>query len=123
MIAARAIVAGTVLTDKDFRSERRDLGVFPRATWTIRRSRSAHGDPRHLGRRRFHQSTIIGDQGRAARPIRHLGRQRDGMSVRMAGRALADGLINQRVKVENLSSGKVVEGIARSEQIVEIVFQ
>ena len=46
-----------------------------------------------------------------------------GMSVRMAGRALADGLINQRVKVQNLSSGKIVEGIARSEQTVEIILQ
>jgi len=46
-----------------------------------------------------------------------------GMSVRMAGRALSDGLINQRVRVENLSSGKIVEGIARSEQVVEIIFQ
>jgi flagella basal body P-ring formation protein FlgA len=45
------------------------------------------------------------------------------MSVRMAGRALADGLINQRVKVQNLSSGKIVEGIARSEQTVEIILQ
>ena len=46
-----------------------------------------------------------------------------GFSVRMAGRALSDGMINQRVRVENLSSGKVVEGIARSEQVVEIIFQ
>jgi flagella basal body P-ring formation protein FlgA len=35
---------------------------------------------------------------------------------------LTDGLINQRVKVMNLSSGKVVEGIARSAQVVEIIF-
>ena len=46
-----------------------------------------------------------------------------GMSVRMAGRALSDGLMNQRVRVQNLSSGKIVEGIARSEQVVEIIFQ
>jgi flagellar basal body P-ring formation protein FlgA len=46
-----------------------------------------------------------------------------GMSVRMAGKALSDGLINQRVRVENLSSGKIVEGIARSAQVVEIIFQ
>jgi flagella basal body P-ring formation protein FlgA len=43
--------------------------------------------------------------------------------VRMAGRALTDGLMNQRVKVTNLSSGKTVEGIARSEQVVEIILQ
>ena len=46
-----------------------------------------------------------------------------GMSVRMSGKALSDGLVNQRVRVENLSSGKIVEGIARSEQVVEIIFQ
>jgi flagella basal body P-ring formation protein FlgA len=46
-----------------------------------------------------------------------------GMSVRMAGRALSDGMVNQRVRVQNLSSGKIVEGIARSEQVVEIIFQ
>jgi flagella basal body P-ring formation protein FlgA len=46
-----------------------------------------------------------------------------GISVRMAGRALSDGLMNQRVRVQNLSSGKVVEGIARSEQVVEIILQ
>ncbi len=46
-----------------------------------------------------------------------------GLSVRMAGRALSDGLVNQRVRVQNLSSGKIVEGIARSEQVVEIIFQ
>ena len=43
--------------------------------------------------------------------------------VRMAGRALTDGLINQRVRVQNLSSGRIVEGIARSEQVVEIILQ
>jgi len=47
----------------------------------------------------------------------------EGISVRMAGRALSDGLVNQRVRVVNLSSGKIVEGIARSAQTVEIIFQ
>lgn len=46
-----------------------------------------------------------------------------GMSVTMQGRALSDGMVNQRVKVENLSSGRVVEGIARSRQVVEIILQ
>ena len=46
-----------------------------------------------------------------------------GMSVRMAGKVLSDGMVNQRVRVQNLSSGRIVEGIARSEQVVEIIFQ
>ena len=41
----------------------------------------------------------------------------------MEGKALSDGLVNQRVRVENLSSGKIVEGIARSQQMVEIILQ
>ena len=46
-----------------------------------------------------------------------------GMSVRMAGKVLGDAMVNQRVRVQNLSSGRIVEGIARSEQVVEIIFQ
>ena len=45
------------------------------------------------------------------------------MSIRMEGTRMSDALINQRVKVENLSSGKIVEGVARSEQVVEIILQ
>ena len=44
----------------------------------------------------------------------------DGLNVRMPGRALSDGMINQRIKVRNISSGRIVEGIARSQQLVEI---
>ena len=46
-----------------------------------------------------------------------------GLNVRMSGRALSDALVNQRVRVQNLSSGKIIEGVARSEQVVEIIFQ
>jgi flagella basal body P-ring formation protein FlgA len=44
----------------------------------------------------------------------------EGLNVRMAGRAMSDGYINQRIKVQNNSSGKVLEGIARSDHLVEI---
>ena len=44
----------------------------------------------------------------------------EGINVRMVGHAMTDGMINQRIKVRNASSGRVVEGIARSQQIVEI---
>lgn len=44
----------------------------------------------------------------------------DGINVRMVGRAMSDGMVNQRIKVRNVSSGRVVEGIARSQQTVEI---
>jgi len=123
-VAAHAIVAGTVLTAKDMSVEQRDLTGLPPGYLDdpaiavgLTASRGISGgailtNQQLLGAKvvqRGQTVTLIADAG--------------GMSVRMSGRALMDGLINQRIRVENLSSGKVVEGIARSEQVVEIVFQ
>lgn len=45
------------------------------------------------------------------------------MNVRMAGTALMDGSLNQRIRVENTVSARVVEGIVRSPQYVEVLVQ
>ena len=123
-VAARAIVAGSVLTDKDVRSERRDISELPQGYMD---------DPAVAvgltAARPISTGAVITNQFLVAAKAVQRGQSvtlvadADGMSVRMAGRALADGLINQRVKVQNLSSGKIVEGIARSEQTVEIILQ
>jgi flagella basal body P-ring formation protein FlgA len=123
-IAARAIVAGTVLTDKDIRVERRDVAELP----------SGYMDDPAVAigltaSRPISSGAVITNQFLVAAKAVQRGQSvtlvagSGAMSVRMAGRALTDGLINQRVKVENLSSGRVVEGIARSEQVVEIILQ
>ena len=44
-----------------------------------------------------------------------------GINISMAGRALTDGALNQRIRVENSNSGRVVEGIVRSSEHVEIL--
>lgn len=41
--------------------------------------------------------------------------------IRMTGKALMDGALNQRIRVENLASGRVVEGIVRSRELVEVL--
>jgi flagellar basal body P-ring formation protein FlgA len=122
--ASHALVVGTVLTAHDLGVEERDMtllppGYFddPTAAVGLTVARAVAGgavltNQQLLGARAVQRGqtvTLIADAG--------------GMSVRMAGRALSDGLVNQRVRVENLSSGKIVEGIARSEQVVEIIFQ
>jgi flagella basal body P-ring formation protein FlgA len=123
-IAAHAIVAGTVLTDKDIRVERRDVSELP----------SGYMDDPAVAigltaSRPISSGAVITNQFLVAAKAVQRGQSvtlvagSGAMSVRMAGRALTDGLINQRVKVENLSSGRVVEGIARSEQVVEIILQ
>ena len=123
-IAARAIVVGSVLTDKDVRTEQHDLSELPPGY--IDDPAVAVG---LTASRPISSGAIITNQflvaakavvrGQAVTLVADVG----AMSVRMAGRAMGDGLMNQRVKVENLSSGKIVEGIARSEQVVEIISQ
>lgn len=44
-----------------------------------------------------------------------------GITIRMAGKALSDGALNQRIRVENLNSGRIVEGIVRSRENVEVL--
>ncbi|MDH3645480.1 MAG: flagellar basal body P-ring formation chaperone FlgA [Gammaproteobacteria bacterium] len=46
---------------------------------------------------------------------------RSGVRIRMAGKALMNGALQQRIRVENLSSGRVVEGIVRSDERVEVL--
>jgi flagellar basal body P-ring formation protein FlgA len=123
-VAVHAIVVGTVLQASDMRVEEHDISDLPlgfmddpAVTVGLTVARPIAGGayitnqllvaPKAV--QRGQMVTLVADTG--------------GVSIRMAGRALADGLLNQRVKVTNLSSGKVVEGIARSEQVVEIILQ
>jgi flagellar basal body P-ring formation protein FlgA len=123
VLAAHAIITGTVLTAKDVTVEQRDVVTLPPGYLDdpsivvgMTASRAISGgavmtNQQLLGARAVQRGqtvTLVADAG--------------GISVRMPGRVLSDGLVNQRVRVENLSSGRIVEGIARSEQVVEIIF-
>lgn len=123
-VAAHAIVNGSVLTANDMIIEQRDVITLPPGYLddpaialglTASRAISSGAvltNQLLMGIKAVHRGqtvTLVADAG--------------GMSIRMAGRAMSDGLVNQRVRVENLSSGKIVEGIARSEQVVEIIVQ
>jgi len=43
------------------------------------------------------------------------------MNIAMSGKALTDGALNQRIKVENVNSERIVEGLVRSPETVEIL--
>lgn len=45
----------------------------------------------------------------------------NGLHITMAGKALMDGAVNQRIKVENTASQRIVEGLVRSPEHVEIL--
>jgi len=45
----------------------------------------------------------------------------DSVTIRMSGKALMDGASEQRIRVENIVSGKIVEGLVRSADQVEVL--
>tara|TARA_R110002096_G_scaffold130643_5_gene279968 strand:+ start:60685 stop:61491 length:807 start_codon:yes stop_codon:yes gene_type:complete len=45
----------------------------------------------------------------------------NGFAITMAGTALMDGALNQRIRVQNNNSGRVIEGIVRSREQVEVL--
>jgi flagella basal body P-ring formation protein FlgA len=47
----------------------------------------------------------------------------DALNIRMAGKALMDGAVDQRIRVENTGSRRVVEGFVRSPEYVEVLVQ
>jgi flagella basal body P-ring formation protein FlgA len=123
-VAAHAIVAGSVLTAKDMRVEQHDISELPLGYLDdpaiavgLTAARPISGGAFLTNQQLLAAKAV--QRGQTVTLVADLG----GMSVRMSGKALNDGLVNQRVRVENLSSGKIVEGIARSEQVVEIIFQ
>jgi flagellar basal body P-ring formation protein FlgA len=123
-VAARAIVAGTVLSDRDVRVEQRAISELPPGylddpTVAVGLTASRAISSGAVVTNQFLVASKAVQRGQMVTLVAEGG----GLNVRMSGRALSDGLVNQRVRVQNLSSGKIIEGIARSEQVVEIIFQ
>ncbi|MEA3142291.1 MAG: flagellar basal body P-ring formation protein FlgA [Gammaproteobacteria bacterium] len=123
-VAAHAIVAGTAIKPGDLKTEEHDVSELPLGFLDdpsiaigLTASRPIAGGA-YLTNQQLVAAKAV-QRGQSVTLLADVG----GMSVRMAGRALTDGMINQRVRVQNLSSGRIVEGIARSEQTVEIILQ
>jgi flagella basal body P-ring formation protein FlgA len=123
VLAAHALVVGTVLTANDLSVEQRDLGGLPQGYLDDPAIALGLTAARAIaGGAIMTNQLLLGTQAVQRGQTVTLVADAGGIVVRMAGKALADGIINQRIKVQNLSSGKVVEGITRSSQEVEIIF-
>jgi flagellar basal body P-ring formation protein FlgA len=123
-VAVHAIIAGSVLKAEDMRVEQHDITELPPGFLDdpaiavgLTASRPISGGA-FLTNQQLVAAKAV-QRGQSVTLVADVG----GMSVRMAGKVLSDGMVNQRVRVQNLSSGRIVEGIARSEQVVEIIFQ
>lgn len=122
LVVTRALPRGHLLSEADLRTERRDLAA---------RLQSYITEFSQLPGRRLKRSVVAGTMLThamvdAEKIIRRgqkvtLVVEDGGMQIRMAGTALSDGAMDQRIRVENASSRRVVEGIVRSTEIVEIM--
>lgn len=122
LVAARTLPRGHLLTAGDLSRDERDVSRMHSGYLT---------DIRELAGQRLKHQVIAG------RPITPAMIEADrivtrgqtvtlvaagpGINVTMTGKALSDGALNQRIRVENLNSGRTIEGIVRSREQVEIL--
>lgn len=120
-VARHSLARGHLLTKADLAPDERDI------------SRMNGGfvlNPEMLIGRRLRQAMLAGRAFTAglveADNVVHRGQTvtlaitTAGITIRMAGKAMMDGALNQRIRVENLNSGRIIEGIVRSRELVEI---
>lgn len=121
--ALKALPRGHLLTPADLSTEPQDVSRLT-AGYVSR--------PEELIGKRLKQSVIA---GRVLTPalteadlmIRRgqsvtITAQSGGLRIEMAGTALADGTQDERIRVENTRSGRVVEAIVRTPEYVEVLF-
>ena len=122
LVTKRALPRGHTVMPDDVRPERRDV------------SRLRFGylaDPAELQGQRLRAPLLAGKiltpavleidaivrRGQSVTLVAGSG----GISVNMVGVALSDGGLNQRIRVENGNSGRIVEGVVRSREHVEVL--
>ena len=121
-VAKRALPRGHLITAEDVAADERDVSRLHSAYIT---------DMQFLLGQRLRSpilsgSIITASQLKADNYIRRgqtvtLLASNNGIEIRMTGKALADAGLNQRIRVENLNSGRIVEGIVRSREHVEVL--
>ncbi|MBT8077578.1 MAG: flagellar basal body P-ring formation protein FlgA [Gammaproteobacteria bacterium] len=122
LVASQMLPKGHVLTDGDFTVAERDISRLQGGYMT---------DAAQLRGQRLKQplpgGRVITPSVLQADPIVRRGQtvtllvQQGSLSIRMSGTALMDGVRNQRIRVENHNSRRVVEGLVRSRELVEVL--
>lgn len=119
--AARPLNRGTIIRESDIRIEKRNIGVFSSDYFTdsnlVIGQELVHSVQmgRSLSSRNIKSPTAI---KRGA--LVTLLAKNEVFEVRMEGKALADGTIGERIKVQNLRSNRIIEGIVKSNKIIYV---
>jgi len=122
LVSRRTLPKGHLLTANDVVIEQRDISVFRSGYLSSTDELAEQRLKRQVeGGRVITPSMLVADimvrRGQMVTLIVKSGQ----MYIRMAGRALSDGALNQRIRVENSNSQRVVEGVVRSTEYVEIL--
>ncbi len=122
LVASRTLPRGHVLTAEDLVVEKRDVS---------RLLSGYHSNIKTLVGQRLKSQLIAGRILTPAMVQADIAVKRGqtvtltvatgGINIQMSGKALTDGAIDQRIRVENTTSGRVVEGVVRSREHVEIL--
>ena len=121
VVAARPLPVGRALGAADLALAERDAHGLTRGYFTRVEDAVGQQVSRALGAGEAVTPAVLraGTVVRRGQQVTLLART-DGIAVRMGGEALADGGTGQRIRVRNLSSGREVEGVVRSADLVEV---
>jgi len=122
LVAARTLPRGHLLSADDLVAEQRDVtrlvsGYVSRKEELVGRRLKSQLLAGRILTPRLLQADIAIRRGQSVTLIVRSG----DISIQMGGKALMDGAVSQRIKVENTNSGRVVEGIVRSREHVEVL--
>lgn len=122
LVAARTLPRGHVLAGDDLTIAERDVAALSSgylsspADAVGRRLKHALIEGRALAPRMLTRDVAV----RRGQSVTLTVRSKT-LAIRMEGKALMDGSVNQRIRVENTASRRIVEGIVRSPEHVEVL--
>ncbi|MEM1176054.1 MAG: flagellar basal body P-ring formation chaperone FlgA [Pseudomonadota bacterium] len=122
LVPKQVLRVGHVITADDLTTDTRDVS---------RMTNGYYADPAELIGQRVRQQLVAGriitpstvqadDVIRRGQSVTLVVKS-DVININMAGKAMSDGALNQRIRVKNNNSGRIVEGIVRSPEHVEIL--
>ena len=124
LVAAGALPRGTVLAAHHLRLEPRDLGAIHHGYIANKEHALGHALRRNVAPNAVITPAMLAQQHLVRRGQSvTLETRVSGLHIRMAGLALADGQAGARIKVKNVSSQRIVEGIVRNKEVVEIIYK
>ncbi len=122
LVTRQVLRVGHVITEADLTTDQRDVSRMIGGYYT---------EPRELVGQRVRQQLVTGrviapnmveadDIIRRGQSVTLVVKSAV-LNINMAGKAMSDGALHQRIKVMNSNSGRIVEGIVRSPEHVEIL--